>query len=150
MRVWLPRSDATPAETDSLQPKVASASADTKGAVLVVDDEQSVLTFLKKALTMRGYAVTTALSGAAGLKIFDSAVEPVSLVLMDSSMPGLSGSQTLEELRKRDTQVPVIMMSGFTSDRLKQQQNLDGLAGFLQKPFLLDELYRKVEEAMRS
>ena len=50
----------------------------------------------------------------------------------------------------QDTVMPVILMSGFTQDQLKPQQNLEGLAGFLQKPFRLDELYRKVQDAMHS
>ena len=150
MRVWLPRSEARLAKTIENRPLPELNATDNGGAVLVIDDEETVQNFLESALTMNGYTVLKATSGAEGIKVFDRQAETISLVLLDSSMPGMTGLQTFEKLRERDTIKPVILMSGFTQDQLEPQQNLNGLAGFLQKPFRLDELYQKVQDAMHS
>ncbi len=150
MRVWLPRSDASLAVTEDLQRSTELDAADSSGAVLIIDDEETVRNFLESALTINGYNVMNATSGSEGIELFDSRAEPISLVLLDSSMPGMTGLQTYKQLRERDATLPVILMSGFTPDRLEHEKDAEGLAGFLQKPFRLDELYRRVQETIRS
>ena len=150
MRVWLPRSDASLVRTEDDQPLAQSKVAESDGAVLVIDDEEGVRNFLESALTVNGYTVLNATSGSEGIEIFDSRAEPISLVLLDSSMPGMTGLQTYKKLRERDTTLPVILMSGFTPERLEHEKEMEGLAGFLQKPFRLNELYRRVQETKRS
>ena len=150
MRVWLPRIDASPARAEDHQPLTRPNVVDSNGAVLVIDDEEAVRDFLESALTVNGYKVLSAMSGAEGIELFDSQGEPISLVLLDSSMPGMTGLQTYKKLRERDATLPVILMSGFTPDRLEHERDVEGLAGFLQKPFRLDELYRRVQETIRS
>ena len=150
MRVWLPRSEASPAITEEHQTMSRTELADNNGAVLIIDDEEAVRSFLESALTMNGYTVLNATSGSEGIEMFDSRAEPISLVLLDSSMPGMTGLQTYQKLRERDTTLPVVLMSGFTPDRLEHEKDLEGMAGFLQKPFRLDELYRRVQQTIRS
>ncbi|MGI9264495.1 MAG: response regulator, partial [Gammaproteobacteria bacterium] len=150
MRVWLPRSDASPATTQYQQDSTASVTADNNGTVLIIDDEETVRNFLESALKVKGYTVLTASTGSEGIEIFVSQAQAVSLVLLDFNMPGMTGLQTFRKLRERDTALPVILMSGFTPDQLEHERDFESLAGFLQKPFRLDELYRRVQGTVRS
>ena len=77
--------------------------------ILVVDDEPSLISLLTLVFESEGYAVQTALSGAAGLRIFSSA--PVDLVILDFLIPGMDGGQVAEQMRALRPQVPIVMLS---------------------------------------
>lgn len=149
MRVWLPRSEAGPVEADSQVVASESSTTHENATVLVIDDEENVRSFLQSALTMNGYTVLSATTGAEGVEIVNGQAQTISLVLLDFNMPGMTGLQTFKKLRERDETLPVILMSGFSPDRLTYGQDIERLAGFLQKPFRLDELIRVVQETLR-
>ncbi len=150
MRVWLPRSEASPVKAEDHEVPNGSDTKRNDATVLVIDDEETVRSFLESALTTKGYTVLNATSGSEGVEVVDSQTQTISLVLLDFNMPGMNGLQAFKKLRERDRTLPVVLMSGFTPDRLKHEQDIEGLAGFLQKPFRLDELFRKVQETVRS
>ncbi len=150
LRVWLPRSDAGLVRTESRDAPAQSKTPHENTTVLVIDDEEMVREFMESALTAEGYRVVSASSGEEGIEVFDCQDRGMSLVLLDFNMPGMTGLQTFRKLTERDSTLPVVLMSGFTPDRVKHEQEFEGLAGFLQKPFRLDELLRTVQETMRG
>src|SRR5581483_5882508 len=103
--------------------------------VLVIDDEPIVRQTAGAMLRKMGYAVLLAAGGAEGLEIFKAAGSEVALVILDMSMPAMSGKDTLEHLRRISDEVPVLIFSGYSEEQV--QRHFEGLniSGFLQKPF---------------
>jgi len=87
-----------------------------RGRLLIIDDEQLVRSALRKVLTRRGFEVDEAPDGAQGLARIDQATTPYQGVLLDLSMPGLSGERVLEQLQRTHPNLPVVILSGFVED----------------------------------
>jgi CheY-like chemotaxis protein len=103
--------------------------------VLVIDDERIVRQTTGAMLRKMGYAVLLASGGAEGLEIFRSASSKIALVILDMSMPGMSGKETLEHLRRISNEVPVLIFSGFSEQQVQRQFEGLEISGFVQKPF---------------
>ena len=97
------------------------------GRILVVDDEQLICELLRDFLTDEGYEVATALTGAEALEAVPTFQPEV--ILVDMLMPGLSGRNVLDALRRAGVDVPVILISG--DSRVEG----DGFFGVITKPF---------------
>lgn len=106
-----------------------------EGRILVVDDEPTVCETTAQLLKDSGYEVKLASSGNEALCVYDADPEWTQLVLLDITMPGLDGFETLAELRKRNAGLPVVLMSGYTEENVRDRAALDPAIRFLQKPF---------------
>jgi signal transduction histidine kinase/CheY-like chemotaxis protein len=134
------------------RPRVADADADAKreaprsgrGAVLVVDDEPWVRKAARRALEDAGFVVIEADSGRAALAAFERAKGDVVAVLLDVTMPDLSGGEALRELRARGATAPVILSSGLGDAEHEAQPGLS----FLAKPYTSEELVTAVRQAL--
>jgi CheY-like chemotaxis protein len=106
--------------------------ADTaERAVLVVDDEPSILEVIRDILEHEGFRVLTAANGAEALKLVERS-RPL-VVLLDMSMPTLDGAGFVAELRERGLRVPVVVMTaGPSAERWAKELQADG---YLRKPF---------------
>ena len=102
--------------------------------VLVVDDSEGIRGYLASLLELRGYQVDTADGGRAALALLDGGAAP-DAILLDVMMPGLDGIATLRQIRERDADVPVIMLSvvGRASTIVEAMQA--GASDYLNKPF---------------
>ncbi len=117
-----------------------------KTRILVVDDELSIIKFLRANLEARGYDVLTAMNGAEALKTFE--MELPALVILDIMMPKTDGFEVCRRIREW-SQAPIIMLSarGDESDKVKC---LDlGADDYITKPFDKDELIARVRAVMR-
>ncbi len=112
-----------------------SQAAKHNGCVLLVDDEPSVRDSTGEILRYAGYDVIVASSGNEALHLFDHAPQRSQMVLLDLTMPGLDGLQTLAELRKRDANLPIVLMSGYAEHNVRERAAVDPSIDFLQKPF---------------
>lgn len=112
-------------------------------AVLVIDDEAGVREVVAKLLQSRGYSVITANTGAEGLARFAERTQPVSLVLLDLSMPGMTGQETCQALLDMDPDLRIVLMSGVDTQHHKQP-DLCGARAFLSKPFSIQTLFSKL------
>jgi PAS domain S-box-containing protein len=121
-----------------------------EGTVLVVDDEQVVRDVANAALARRGYRVLTAENGRAALEIFRQQPQQISLVVLDLTMPVMSGQETLRALRAIRPDLPVILSSGYNQIEAIRHFTGSALAGFIQKPYTAAQLAEKVAEVLRS
>ncbi|MFC1811370.1 response regulator [Thermodesulfobacteriota bacterium] len=113
--------------------------------VLLVDDEKDFVNTLAERLELRGYQVLTALNGESALQIVEN--DPPQLVVLDLLMPGISGLDVLEQMKTLSPQMPVILLSGRGSSAEGMQL---GSYDYLMKPVNIDELIRKMEEAVKN
>jgi PAS domain S-box-containing protein len=132
IRVLFPLSDAVSSET------APAPSDSSRGVVLVIDDDANVRAVCVRLLQALGYEVVAAESGQEGLDVLDRRSD-VRCVMVDVTMPGMSGVATLDEVRSRSPRLPVILMSGYLSDS-RVKERLDELTSFLPKPFRLEAL----------
>ncbi len=117
-----------------------------KANLLVIDDEPNILTTVKRALEIEGYAVHVASSGQEGLaKIADAEID---LVLLDVVMPAMDGLSVLAEVRKRFPGVFVVMMSGNASIETAVQATKLGAHDFIEKPLSSDKLLITIQNTL--
>ncbi len=116
--------------------------------VLVVDDEELVLSVARRSLQGAGFEVALARDGIEALEIVRRASEPFDLVILDLTMPHMGGVETFSELRRIDPQVPVILSSGYSLREATSRFAGEGLAGFLQKPYRPSALRGLVQETL--
>jgi PAS domain S-box-containing protein len=124
-------------------------SARGEGLVLVVDDEVAIRSMLQHSLEELGYTVLTAEHGAQGLELFDRAGEDIILVLLDLVMPVLDGAETAAGIRRRNPDVPILVMSGIADEDALRRFGEVKIAGFVPKPFAPDQLAQAIAVARR-
>lgn len=112
--------------------------------VLIVDDEEMLLTLGQTILTPFGYKVLTANSGQRGLEIFEQAPSEIHLVITDMVMPGMSGREFSDNLRRLSPTVPILCTSGYV--RSPNEETHD--AAYLRKPYTSQDLLRKVKQML--
>ncbi len=118
------------------------------GVILVVDDEALVREMAKRALERHGYTVLAADSGPAAIDLFRTRSEEIALIVLDLSMPKLSGEQTLPHLRKIRPEVKVIISSGYSEAETMLLFKDDPISGFIQKPYTATTIAEKVKLAL--
>ena len=146
IRVLFPALDepAVTVAQDTAQPP-AEGTATT---VLLVDDEDGVLDVAMRMLTRAGCQVLTARDGPGAVRALKEHVNEIDCVLLDLTMPGMSGEETFDELRRIRDDVPVILASGYYMPETGAQVETGGFAAFVQKPYRSDELVRKIKEVL--
>ena len=145
-RIKLP---ATTDQTAPENPKELSAQApDSKGRILVVDDEKVICEVARRCLKKSGYEVTVAYGGAEALEILAQSSSPYDALLLDWNMPEVDGVQVMDQLRQDGSTLPIILSSGHTKQAAQQRISDHTIHHFLKKPFRLDELLGAVQEAM--
>jgi PAS domain S-box-containing protein len=112
----------------------------TTGAVLLVDDDETVRSVAQHMLERSGFSVMTACDGREGVSVFEANRDAISLVLLDLTMPALGGEEAFRAMRQRRPDIRVVLMSGHSSQELAARYDGEGMAGFIQKPFRLEEL----------
>ena len=116
--------------------------------ILVVDDEVFVRELLTDFFGKLKFTVVTASDGHAGIAAFEK--EPFNVVLVDLKMPGMSGTETLREIRRIRASTPVIIMTGYpTIDSSIEALRL-GAYDYIIKPFKLQELRELIERAIKE
>ena len=131
-------------------PPVAMPLKDT-GLVLVVDDEPEVRNMAESMLKRKvGYEVLTAGDGYEAMEIFRARKDDISLVLLDLSMPGMNGWETLSALRGLRHDIPVVLASGYDEAQVMQSDHADRPQAFIHKPYLMKELQAAIDAALKK
>jgi two-component system cell cycle sensor histidine kinase/response regulator CckA len=132
-------------------PAAAAAMAGAAGQrerILVVEDEDLIRNLAEQILLDRGYRVVTAGSAGDALDIVGKLGEELDLLVTDIVMPGLSGLDLAQRLRRRQPTLKVLFMSGYSDSPLLRSGLAREGAAFLQKPFSADALERRVRELL--
>ena len=119
--------------------------------ILIIDDDELILSFLDERLTYEGYNVLTAINGREGLKLFND--NQVDLVITDIIMPEKDGFETILELKKISPDIKIIAMSGMGLGMTKpclKAARFSGAQYALTKPFEISNLLTAMNELLKK
>jgi len=140
VRVLLPAKDEG-------APEITRGTA-SRGTVLVVDDDSGVQLVVRRALTAKGYGVIVASSGADALRLFEQHGSTLDLIVMDVTMPHMSGIEALRRIRATGSDVPALLSSGFSVELIGDDS--PNFFAYLQKPYDMQQLLNAVAAAVES
>jgi two-component system, cell cycle sensor histidine kinase and response regulator CckA len=122
-----------------------------KPKILVVEDEPSLRTLVRKVLERSDFEVLEAASGTLALELWNEDKPQIDLLLTDMVMPdGMSGRQLAERLRADNPMLKVLFTSGYSTDLLGKDLGLEEGLNFLQKPYPPSKLVETVKRALAS
>jgi CheY-like chemotaxis protein len=145
-KIYLPRVEGAGADTAAAVP--ASAVADGKETLLLVEDEEPVRRLMHRSLKDRGYSVLEAPSGEAALTVATAHPGPIDLLITDVVLTGVSGKSLATLLLTSRPKLKLLFISGYTDDTVVRHGVLAKEEAFLQKPFTPDALARRVREVL--
>ncbi len=146
-RVLLPVKDA-PHETEKPSSEVLRPKGN--GTVLVIDDEEVVRNVTKRMLSRVGYTPLLAEDGPSGIEIYKHNKDSIVCVMLDMTMPRMSGEETLARLKELNPDVRVLLMSGYSEQEASNRFNGKGVSGFMQKPYTPQDLQEKISEILEQ
>jgi CheY-like chemotaxis protein len=111
----------------------------------VIDDEETVRMLAYRILERYGVPALMAANGAAGLEIVAARGDELAAVLLDLTMPGLSGVETLRRLRAIRPDLPVLLTSGYSAESALEIAGGNARIDFIQKPYRPQELIAKLQ-----
>jgi CheY-like chemotaxis protein len=144
VRVCFPSTLETP--KPATEPGGLSAPQSALERILLVEDEESVRQLVAKTLRGRGYEVIQAARGDEALRITDLEPGPIHLLITDVMLPGLQGNELAVKLRAKRPDTLVLFLSGYAPETVAFETG----SSFLQKPFTIESLIRKVHEVIHS
>jgi two-component system, cell cycle sensor histidine kinase and response regulator CckA len=147
-RIYLPRVD-DPTESTGTQ-HAAQLPGGGSETILLVEDEESVRQLVRDTLEARGYKVIEAENGEAGLRASGAYAGTIDMIITDVVMPGISGRELAQRVTEARPDTKVLYLSGYTEEAIAHEGALDPGTAFLQKPFTLQVLSRKVREVLRG
>jgi signal transduction histidine kinase/ActR/RegA family two-component response regulator len=120
------------------------------GTVLLIDDEEMVRRMGSSVLERAGYRVLEAENGRTALAMISGRVDDIDVVILDLTMPVMSGAETLEALRHMRPELAIVLSSGFSEIETTLRFGAHRLSGFLQKPYTAAHLTAVVGSAIRT
>jgi two-component system cell cycle sensor histidine kinase/response regulator CckA len=145
-RCYFPRSTDLPKEVADVP--ATKSPLGGKETILLVDDEEMILDLGKQILTVRGYHVLTARDGREAIDMFRKGKGAIDLVLLDLTMPHMSGLDVLERIRKIDPEVKVVLSSGYRAEDSHSRERFSEASAFLCKPYRADVLAGIVRDVL--
>ncbi len=141
---------AFPAERRAEAPVLTHEAASARGheTILVVDDEPGLRALAKSGLRQRGFDVLAVESGEQALDILRKGEPRVDLVVLDLTMPGLSGEKVLRAIRGFRPNLPVLIASGYATVQSQSSWVAAGAMGFIAKPYRIQDLASKLREVL--
>jgi two-component system cell cycle sensor histidine kinase/response regulator CckA len=147
--ILLPRAETK--NPVNLPAQQAAAVIPGNETILVVEDEDMVRELAQEVLVALGYRVHAAAGGREAMTILDGRNgHPVDLVLSDLIMPGMDGRELARLIKDSHPATKILFMSGYVSDELALREELGYGVPFIQKPYNLEDLARKVREVLDS
>jgi len=146
--VYLPRVHQ-PVEDASTPPHQIKTLPPGSATLLVVEDERAFRDLLHEGLRARGYEVLVASNGVEALRVAEQHDGPIRLLITDVIMPQMSGPELAKCLAQVRENTDVLYMSGYADDKLNAIASSDGELTWMQKPFYIDDLVRKIQEILQ-
>jgi CheY-like chemotaxis protein len=143
-KIYLPALDKKAIKKETHTQKITRG----KETIFIVDDEKMITDVNAKMLAGLGYKVLTAGSGQEAIEIYRAKGKEIDLVIMDMIMPGISGGVAIDKIKAINPEVKVILSSGYSINSDAKDIMDRGIKAFIQKPFLLEELSKKIREVL--
>jgi len=144
-KIYLPRVDEPLEEiTDEVIKEILHGNE----TILVVEDEEVVRKLAVRLLKKQGYKVLDAPDGGKALMLCEEFKEPIHLILTDVVMPGMSGRKLVDRLKEIHPEMKTLFMSGYTDNAILRHGVLEEGVNFIQKPFSVERLARKVRDVL--
>ena len=118
--------------------------------VLVVDDEEAVRRVCCAFVERAGFSSIEASNGEEALSLFKKHVDEISCVMLDLTMPHMDGISAFRKMKLIRPDIPVILCSGYDEQEATQHFAKEGLSGFLQKPFGLEDMKHKIGQVLKA
>jgi len=144
--IYLPASHEPIQQTMEISQRIISGNE----TILLVDDEEIVIDVGVKLLNKLGYTALEARNGYQAIDIFEANKDAIDLVILDMIMPDKGGGETYDSLRKIDSEVKVLLSSGYSLSGQASEILDRGCNGFIQKPFNMRTLSQKIREVLRD
>jgi two-component system cell cycle sensor histidine kinase/response regulator CckA len=144
-KIYLPRVDEPLTE---LKERVTGEVPRGHETILIVEDEDVVRKLSVRVLRKHGYKVLEAPDGGKALMLCEEFKEPIHLILTDVVMPGMSGRRVAERIKEIHPEMKALFMSGYKDNAILHHGILEPGLNFLQKPFNVEDLARKVREVL--
>ncbi|MCK4907282.1 MAG: response regulator [Spirochaetes bacterium] len=119
-----------------------------KSTLLIVDDEEVVLSGLSEMLADFNYNILTASNGEVALDILST--EEVDLIIADINMPHIDGKKILTAVKEIEPDTPIILITGIDIEKGKEFAEKNKADGFLEKPFHLDDIRPMIENSLKN
>lgn len=116
--------------------------------VLVVDDEDTVLDVCEEMLEKMGCRVFVAKSGREAVELYKKHKDEIDIIILDMIMPGISGGEVYDKMKEVNPNIKVLLWSGYSINGMAAEILERGCDDFIQKPFTIEELSRKIREVM--
>jgi two-component system, cell cycle sensor histidine kinase and response regulator CckA len=142
--IYLPASDAAASKPAPMSANLTAGSE----TILLVDDEEVIVTVNGPMLEKLGYTVLTAGGGREAIEVFDANHDRIDMVILDMIMPDLGGGAVFDHLKKVRPDIKVLLSSGYSISGQAEEILSRGCAGFIQKPFSLTMLSQKIREIL--
>lgn len=151
-KVWLRQhlGEAVPERNGSLRANSRRQAAGKAPLVVLVDDEPAVLDVLGASVGRLGYRVLLISDGDSALEQIEARLDDVSVLVTDLAMPGLDGARLVEELRRRRSDLPVVVMTAVLPPDKRARLGDLGVTEYLIKPFQVAALLGSVERALAA
>jgi CheY-like chemotaxis protein len=147
-KVYLPRAEETVPE-GGLTPALSAAPVGHE-TILLVEDDAAVRSVAVTVLRRAGHTVIEAPNGLEALHIAERSDQRVTLIISDMVMPAMGGRALAAELSRRQLNIPILLMSGYTRDSLSGNSELGASGAFIEKPFTPEKLMNKVSEVLEA
>jgi len=142
---WIDSQRAAPPPRET---PARSSSTPDHHRVLVVDDESSIREMLSKTLALAEYKVDTAPDATAALNLLRVATASYDLLIADLKMPGMDGLQLIRQVKQMRSRMPIIIITGFSSESSAIEAVNLGVKGYLTKPFRVAQVLEAAAKAM--
>ena len=145
--LYLPIPERTPNEVPMVKKPLEEIAGGTE-TVLLIEDEKVLSTLAKNILVSKGYTVLTAEDGMQGVEMYRTHQKQIAVVLSDIGLPTFGGHEVFRKIRAINPDAKIIFASGFFDPETKSEMYKAGLKCFIQKPYLQDEVLRKVRQTI--
>jgi len=142
--IYLPASSKAPVREKSVEAEIVQGS----GTILLVDDEEMIVEVGGEMLESLGYTVLESPNGETAIDIYQARRDRIDLVILDMIMPGMSGGETFDRIKKINPDARILLASGYSINGQASAIMQRGCDGFIQKPFNLLELSLKISEIL--
>ena len=116
-----------------------------RGTIFIVEDERLMLRLVEKVLLQHGYQVLVASDGEAAIEVYRRHKLEIDVVLLDVGLPKLTGWNVLLKMKEENSDVRVVIATGFLEPKMKTEMSRVAVKHFVDKPYMLDEVVETLQ-----